>query len=181
MRIVVGVSAGTGSPNALRWAADLARQVDGHLRAVMAWREPRPPAAPGMHPPAVARTGPDQPAHDAEERLARLVAAALGDDHKVECVVEEGGPVRVLRRASRDADLLVLDSPRQEKLIGISSGKLVAPRLLYRSACPVVTMPSSGRGPSGLRRLAAAVADSAGRAGRAGLPPLSASSDEPLS
>jgi hypothetical protein len=48
----------------------------------------------------------------------------------------------------------------------------VAPRLVYRSACPVVTMRASGRGPSGLRRIAAAVAESAGRAGRPGPPPI---------
>jgi hypothetical protein len=48
----------------------------------------------------------------------------------------------------------------------------VAPRLIYRSACPVVVMPVAGRGPSGLRRFAAAMADSAGRAGRPGLPPI---------
>lgn len=170
--IVVGVSARTGSPNALRWAAEVGAEVDGHVRAVLAWRPPRPPAAPGMHPPAVARTGPDDPEQDARDRLAALVAAALGEDHRVECAVEEGGPVRVLLRASRQADLLVLDSPRQERLRTLSGGKLVAPRLLYRSACPVVTMPASGGGPSGLRRLATAVAESAGRAGRPGLPPL---------
>jgi len=168
--IVVGVSARTGSPNALRWAVDVAGQIDGHVRAVLAWRPPRPPAAPGMHPPALSRTGPEDPVQDARERLDRLVTSALGDDHKIDCVVEQGGPVRVLLTASRYADLLVLDSPRQEKVSGLS-GKLVAPRLIYRSACPVVTMPAMHSGPSGLRRLAAAVADSAGRAGRAGLPP----------
>jgi len=165
--ILVGVSARTGSPNALRWAADVASQVDGRVRAILAWRPPRPPAAPGMHPPAVARTGPEDPAQDARDRLAALVAAALGDDHEVECVAEEGGPVRVLLRASTGADLLVLDSPRKS-----TGGTLVAHRLIYRSACPVVTMPASGAGRSGLRRFAAAVADSAGRAGRPGLPPI---------
>jgi len=170
--ILVGVSARTGSPAALRWAADVASEVDGRVRALLAWRLPRPPAAPGMHPPAVTRTGPDDPARDARERLAGLVAAALGDDHEVECVAEEGGPVRVLLRASRQADLLVLDSPRRRQ-----GGKLVAARLIYRSACPVVTMPAAGEGPagggpSGLRRFAAAVAESAGRAGRPGLPPI---------
>jgi nucleotide-binding universal stress UspA family protein len=169
--ILVGVSARTGSPGALRWAADVASQVDGQVRALLAWRPPRPPAAPGMHPPAVTRTGPEDPAQDARDRLAGLVAAALGPDHRVECVVEAGGPVRVLLRASRHVDLLVLDSPRQEKMSGLG-GKLVAPRLIYRSACPVVTMSASGRGPSGLRWIAAAMADSAGRAGRPGLPPI---------
>jgi nucleotide-binding universal stress UspA family protein len=170
--IVVGVSARTGSPGALRWAVDVAARVDGTVRAVMAWRAPRAPAAPGGRPPAVPRTGPEDPAQDARERLSRLVAAAVGDVNRVACVVEEGGPARVLRRASRQADLLVIDSPRQERRSGVS-GKLLAPRLLYRSACPLVIMPAGDRGPSGLSRLAAAVADSAGRAGRAGLPSIS--------
>jgi nucleotide-binding universal stress UspA family protein len=170
--IVVGVSARTGSPAALHWAADVATQIGGRVRAVLAWRAPRAPGTPGLHPPAVARTGPDDPEGDAQQRLVAFVVAALGAGNDVECTVEQGGAVRVLLAASRHADLLVIDSPRQEKLTGLSSGKLVAPRLIYRAACPVVTMPAMGGGPSGLRRFATAVADSAGRSGRAGLPPV---------
>jgi hypothetical protein len=60
------------------------------------------------------------------------------------------------------------------------SPKLVAARLIYRSPCPVVVMPPrprrAGGAFSGLRqatgRLATALVESAGTAGRAGIPPL---------
>jgi nucleotide-binding universal stress UspA family protein len=146
--IVVGVSTRTGSPTALRWAVDVADRLGGRVRAVLAWRLPRPPAAAGGHPPAVSRTGPDDPEQDARQRLAEFVSTALGDEHDVECMVEEGGPVKVLLRASRNADLLVVDSPRQDRLANMS-GKLVAPRLVYRLACPVVIMPATRQRPGG--------------------------------
>lgn len=178
--IAVGVSSRTGSPVALRWAADLAAKLDGHVRAVMAWRPPRPPATPpGVHPPAVHTTGSEQPERDANERLARLVADALGEGHQIECRVVRGGPVAVLRTAAEEVDLLVIDSPRPGKL-GSMSAKLVAPRLVYRCPCPLVVMPpvhqDSGGAVAGLRqttsRFAAALAASAGTAGRAGIPPI---------
>jgi hypothetical protein len=77
---------------------------------------------------------------------------------------------------------IAVDSPRQDRLANMS-GKLVAPRLVYRSACPVVIMPATGQrlggAAAGLRkattRLTSALADSAGTAGRAGIPPIPAS------
>jgi nucleotide-binding universal stress UspA family protein len=184
--IVVGVSGRTGSRSALQWATDVAARVGGRVRAVMAWRPPRPPAAPGLHPPAVSSTGPDDPEKDAQQRLARLVAEAVGADHGVECVVERGGPVRVLLDASRHADLLVIDSPRAEKLTGVP-GKTVAPRLVHRAECPVVVMPPgrrAGNATAGLRRAASrfatALTESAGTAGRAGIPPIPAPAPPPV-
>jgi nucleotide-binding universal stress UspA family protein len=175
--IVVGVSGRTGSSLALRWAADLAARLGGRVRAVLAWRLPRPPAAPAVHPPAVPSTGVADPEKDAMERLERFVSEALGQDHGVECAVIHGGPAAVLLKAARDADLLVIDSPRPAKLAG-GSGKTLAPRLIYRAPCPVVVMPATvaHRAGSGLReatgRFTAALARSAGTAGRAGLPPI---------
>jgi nucleotide-binding universal stress UspA family protein len=158
--IVVGVSARTGSPAALEWAVNVASQLDGRVRAVMAWRPPRAPAAPGGRPPVVSSTGPAEPP---AEVLEQFVAAALetaGEKVPVEEVVQLGGPVRVLLSESRTADLLVIDSPRREKLA--SAGKLVAPRLIHRSACPVVVMPATAgaRRPRG--RLISALVDPVG-------------------
>jgi len=177
--IVVGVSAVTGSPLALRWAADLAARLGGQVRAVLAWRVPRPPGAPGVHPPAVPSTGVADPEKDAQERLAQYVAAALGEDHGVESVCVQERQVEVLLKMATAADLLVIDSPRPAKLTGMSA-KLVAPRLVYRAPCPVVVMPpvaaAGGGAAAGLRqatgRFAAAVVNAAGTAGRAGIPPI---------
>jgi hypothetical protein len=179
--VVVGVSPRSGSPAALQWAARAAAASGARLRAVMAWRAPRPPGAPGVHPPAVSRTGVDDPEREAQERLERFVATALGDDHTVEPVAAHGGAVNVLLAAAVDADLLVVDSPRAAKLADFSA-KLVAPRLIYRAACPVVVMPANPVGVFGAGRLsgfgtavgrfAGAVARSAGTAGRPGIPPV---------
>jgi hypothetical protein len=186
--VVVGVSPRSGSPAALQWAARAAVTSGAHLRAVMAWRAPRPPGAPGVHPPAVSRTGADDPEREARERLERFVATALGEDHNVESVVAHGGAVGVLLAAAVDADLVVVDSPRAAKLADFSA-KLVAPRLIYRAACPVVVMPANAIGAFGAGRLsglgtavgrfAGAVARSAGTAGRAGIPPLPVTTTPP--
>jgi hypothetical protein len=95
--------------------------------------------------------------------LEQFVAAALetaGEKVPVEEVVQLGGPVRVLLAESRTADLLVIDSPRREKLA--SAGKLVAPRLIHRAVCPVVVMPATAgaRRPRG--RLISALVDPVG-------------------
>src|SRR5690349_20519914 len=100
--IIVGVSK-SGSRAALLWAVHYAHRTAGRVRAVLAWRPPRPPAAPGGHPPVVPHTGADDPAGEAQARLAQMVAETLGGDHKVECVAVRGGPVGALLTAAADA------------------------------------------------------------------------------
>ena len=175
--IVVGVSGRTGSPAALRWASEAANRLGGQVRAVMAWRPPRAPAAPGGHPPAVHRTGPEDPQGEASRRVEGFVAAALGADHSVESVAVRGPAVPTLLEASRAAYLLVLDSPRPNKLATMSQ-KLVAPQLIFLASCPVVVIPPSD-GPGGPRtvrrvaeRIATAAAEAAATAGRPGLMPF---------
>ncbi len=141
--VVVGVSPTSGSPAALRWAADEARLRDAPLRAVMAWRPPRPPAAPGGRPPAGLPTEADDPEADARVRLRDFVGAALGTDDtapEVDCVVVKGGAVNALRSAAREAQLLVIGEARAGKFNSVRSG-LVAPKLVVDAGCPVVVMP----------------------------------------
>jgi nucleotide-binding universal stress UspA family protein len=135
--IVVGVSVRSGSPAALRWAADEARRRRCGLVAVRAWRAPRPPAAPAGRPPGVSRDV-DAAFADGEEKLAADVAAALGADAKVECRLVKGTPVSVLLKESEGAVLLVLDAPRRTDL---KANTLLAHRLMYHVGCPVVVMP----------------------------------------
>lgn len=127
-------------------------------------------------PPGTDKSG---GAQDASETVNRLVSEALGESHGVECVAVRGGAVRVLLKAAREADLLVVDSPRPTKLAKMST-KLVAPQLIHRSQCPVVVMPAAqieGAGASaGLGRatgrVAAAIATAAASPGRPGLAPF---------
>jgi nucleotide-binding universal stress UspA family protein len=145
--IVVGVSPTTGSPNALRWAAEEARLHSAQLVAVLAWhlpRLPRPPAAPSDRPSAgvVPLAGEDHAAR-AEELLREFVVAALGRVGATECRAVRGSAVTALLAAAHGAQLLVIGEPRARRLASVRAS-LVAPQVFARSSCPVVAMPGAG-------------------------------------
>jgi len=171
--VAVGVSATSKSPRALVWAAAQARQNAGVVVAVRAWKKSRPDA--GV-PAAVGADDPLETEADraAQEALAQDVAAALGPEHEAELRLVRGGTYRVLLAAAADADLLVVDAPRQ-----LLVGPMFAHRLIYAAACPVVVMPPEVSDGSGSRLSKAAgalgrsVITAAGTAGRPGYrPPL---------
>jgi hypothetical protein len=130
----------TGSWAALQWAAQEARLRRGRVRAVMAWRSSGlPGGAPGRVPAqAIIEASPQQRA--AEQTLSEFVADALGDDHDVELRAVEGKALAVLLQEAENAALLVLDSPAVAKLYDPSARRL-APRVIFRSPCPVLVMP----------------------------------------
>lgn len=174
--IVVGVSASTGSRAALRWAVAASGGAGARVRAVMAWRMPRPPSAPAGRPPAsLTLASSDDPGAEAQATLERLVFDALGQSHSVQCLAIRGTAAGVLLEQAKVADLLVVDSPRTTKLSNVSA-TFVAPQLIFEASCPVVVMPPPGGGP--LERLrevggkaARRAAQAAATAGRPGLPP----------
>lgn len=141
--IVVGVSPTTGSPAALRWADREARLRRRPLRAVMAWRPPRPVAAPGGRATTTLAARADHAA-DAAQLLRAHVRAALGSTDRVECEVGHGSPAKVLAKIADAvrAELLVLGEPRPGRLKSVSTA-LVARQLLYRLPCPIVALPPS--------------------------------------
>lgn len=169
--IVVGVSVRSGSPTALRWAADEARRRRCGLVAVRAWRAPRPPSAPGGHPPAVSRDVAGA-FTAAEEKLSADVVEALGPDAKVERRVIKGTPVSVLLKESEGALMLVLDAPRRTDL---TANTLLAHRLMYHVGCPVVvmppalTLPGPGRAARIGKEVGTRIAKAAASAGRPGI------------
>jgi len=176
--VVVGVSTTSTSPGALTWAVAEAAARGGSVVAVRAWR-PVTPTSSGTRPPL--QTYDAETAYAGErERLSADVAAVLGPDHQVECRLVEGGRRKVLLKQARDADLLVVDAPRQTELSG---GVFFAHRLVYAAPCPVVIMPPSvsGLGPTGLakagRKLGEEVVRAAGTAGRPGVRPPFTSGD----
>jgi hypothetical protein len=171
--IVVGVSATSKSPTALAWADAQARQNGGRLIAVRAWRAPNPQATPSGTPASRITHGADVE-QAARESLIADVAATLGADHAAELRLVQGGKYAVLIQAAAEADLLVVDAPRQ-----LLAGPMFAHRLVYAASCPVVVMPPlvSGEPPSVLNRVAGAIGRSvvtaAATAGRPGYrPPL---------
>jgi hypothetical protein len=171
--VVVGVSATSKSPAALAWAAAQATANLGRVIAVRAWRLPNPQATPAGTPAGrIARV--DEVEAGARQALESDVAAALGEGHAAEVRLVRGGRLKVLLKAAAEADLLVVDAPRQ-----LVAGPMFAHRLLYAASCPVVVMPPvlSGEPPSTLRRVVGAVGRgvvaAAGTAGRPGYrPPL---------
>jgi hypothetical protein len=170
--VVVGVSATSKSPTALAWAAAQARQNNGRVIAVRAWKVAAPQATPAGTSVGRIEVAEDVE-RDARERLEQDVEAVLGPDHGVEIRLVRGGTYRVLVKAAAQADLLVVDAPRQ-----LLVGPMFAHRLIYATACPVVVMPAvSSDSPSKLTRAAEAlgrsVVTAAGTAGRPGYrPPL---------
>ncbi|WP_375489826.1 universal stress protein [uncultured Jatrophihabitans sp.] len=145
--VVVGVSPTTGSPQALRWAAGEARLRAAPLRAVMAWRPPRPPAVAGTRPPAGLTQAGTDAAAEAEQALREFVAQALGADSLtppaaggVHCEVVRGSAVTALLTSARDAQLLVIGEPRAGRVSNVRT-TLVAPQVMLRANCPVVAMP----------------------------------------
>jgi hypothetical protein len=168
--VVVGVSATSKSRAALTWAHAQAAQNAGRVIAVRAWKVPSPQATPSGTPANRIAVSSDVE-HEARESLAQDVAAALGPDHRAELRLVRGGTYRVLVAAAEEADLLVVDAPRQ-----LLVGPMFAHRLIYALACPVVVMPAeSSAGPSRLARAAGAIGRSAlvaaGTAGRPGYRP----------
>jgi nucleotide-binding universal stress UspA family protein len=177
--IVVGVSERSSSPTALQWAVREAAAHGGRVIAVRAWRPTPPQTGSRVNPAPLREFGPD--VETAERQVLEAdVAAVLGDGHTVETQLVVGGRRKSLVRASRDADLLVVDAPRTAQL---SPPPLQLRRLVYGASCPVVVMPPalSGEGRTLLERAGASalrsMVEAAGHAGRPGVRPPSTVSD----
>jgi len=166
--IVVGVSPTSGSPGALRWAAEQAAARGGRVVAVRAWRPHAPETATGGRVPSVVS---DDSALSAEQsRLAEDVAHVLGRDHLVETRVVAGKRRAVLVEESRGADLVVIDAGHSTEV----GARWLGSRLVRAAHCPVVVVPPAlgGRGSSPLGAAAISfgrsVERAAGTAGRPG-------------
>jgi nucleotide-binding universal stress UspA family protein len=142
-RIVVGVHGSLGSLQALRYAADEARERCVPLVPVIAWVPPGGDAAERSRPsPHLRRIWRDE----ARKRLWEAFDAGLGglpSDVKVEPHVERGdtGPVLV-ELADQPDDLLVIGTGRRgflSRLLRRSVGRYV----LAHATCPVLAVPPS--------------------------------------
>ena len=142
-RIVAGVHGSLGSLQALRYAADEAREREVPLVAVIAWVPPGGDLAERGHPSAYLR----QVWTDAaRERLLGAFEAGLGGlpgDLEVQAQVARGetGPVLV-DIANQPGDLLVIGTGRRS-LIGRALRKSVGRYCLAHATCPVLAVPPS--------------------------------------
>lgn len=162
-RIVVGVHGSLGSLQALRYAADEARERCVPLVPVIAWIPPGGDIAERRHPSPYLR---QIWRNAAKERLWTAFEEGLGGipaDVRVEACVERGetGPVLV-DVANKPGDLLVIGTGRRS-LIGRALRKSVGRYCLAHAKCPVLAVPPSalmdemGRGLWPLRRRASHV------------------------
>jgi nucleotide-binding universal stress UspA family protein len=142
-RIVVGVHGSLGSLQALRWAAEEARERHVPLVPVIAWVPPGGDMAERSHPsPYLRRVWRDA----ARARLAAAFDEAFGGvpgDLPVQVRVERGdtGPVLV-GVASRPGDLLVIGTGRRHpvsRALRRSAGRYC----LAHATCPVLAVPPS--------------------------------------
>jgi nucleotide-binding universal stress UspA family protein len=142
-RIIVGVHGSLGSLQALRYAADEARQRDVPLLPVIAWLPPGGDLAERRHSSPYLRKIWRE---DAGRRLWAAFDAALGGvpaDLRVEPRVARGetGPVLV-GTADQPEDLLVIGTGRRAGL-GRVLHRSVSRYCLAHAKCPLLAVPPS--------------------------------------
>ena len=142
-RIIVGVHGSLGSLQALRYAADEARQRHVPLVAVTAWIPPGGDLAERRHSSPYLRKIWREAAW---ERLRSAFDAGLGgvpDDLQVESQVARGdtGPVLV-DIADQPDDLLIIGTGRRAG-VGRALHRSVSRYCLAHARCPVLAVPPS--------------------------------------
>jgi nucleotide-binding universal stress UspA family protein len=142
-RIVVGVHGSLGSLQALRWAAEEARERHVPLMPVIAWVPPGGDMAERSHPSAYLRK---LWADAASARLSAAFEEGLGgipDDLCVRSLVARGetGPVLV-DVCDRPGDLLVIGTGRRNA-VGRALHRSVGRYCLAHATCPVIAVPPS--------------------------------------
>jgi nucleotide-binding universal stress UspA family protein len=142
-RVVVGVHGSLGSLQALRLAAEQARDRQAVLVPVVAWTPPGGDFAERSHPsPYLRRIWREA----ARQRLADAFDAGLGgvpDDVPVQARIERGEPGPVLVDvADRPDDLLVIGTGRRSP-IRRALRKSVGRYCLAHAQCPVLAVPPS--------------------------------------
>jgi nucleotide-binding universal stress UspA family protein len=142
-RVIVGVHGSLGSLQALRYAADEARQRDVPLLPVLAWMPPGGDIAERRHSSPYLRKIWRE---DAWRRLWAAFDAGLGGVPADLCVEPqvargESGPVLV-GTADQPDDLLVIGTGRRGRL-GRMVHRSVSRYCLAHARCPVLAVPPS--------------------------------------
>jgi nucleotide-binding universal stress UspA family protein len=142
-RFIVGVSGSAGSLQALRYAAELARNDAATLAPVLAWTPPGGELADRYYPSAELRRAWKQAAWD---RLWRAVELAIGGpptDVAFSPVVVRGEPGRVLTElAVQPVDVLVIGAGRRGALRRLLACR-VSRYCVGHAYCPVIAVPPS--------------------------------------
>ena len=128
--IVVGVDGSGPSIVALRWAAVLAPLFKGHIRAVTSWQYQ---IALGTFTPVLW-----QPEEEARKICAAAVATAYNGHppQRLEMIVSQGSPAKVLVEESKTAQLVVVGSRGHGGFEGLLLGA-VSTAAAEHAKCPV--------------------------------------------
>ncbi len=138
--IVVGVDGSAGSEDALRFAAEEAKQRHARLRVVHAWHVPV--AANGAGFAMAYPIAPEELEEGAKktlEKSVRALAEAL-DGIDVEQVVEQGQASEVLVKQTDGAELLVVGTRGHGGFVGLLLGS-VSQQCAHHAHCPVAIVP----------------------------------------
>ncbi|HEX6519239.1 MAG TPA: universal stress protein [Streptosporangiaceae bacterium] len=142
-RIIVGVHGSLGSLQALRYAANEARELEVPLAPVIAWVPPGGELADRRAPSPYLR---EIWREDAWQRLLAAFETGLGGipaDLRVEARVERGETGAVLVDvADQPGDLLVIGTGRRS-VVGRALRKSVGRYCLAHATCPVLAVPPS--------------------------------------
>ena len=142
-RVIAGVSGSAGSLQALRFAAEMARENDATLVPVLAWTPPGGEAADRRYPSPTLRAA---WRHAAWERLWRAVDLAIGGppaDVRLfapEVVRGEAGEV-LTHVAAGPGDVLVIGAGRHGGLRRLACR--ISRYCLAHASCPVIAVPPS--------------------------------------
>jgi nucleotide-binding universal stress UspA family protein len=139
-RVVVGVDGSEESLHALRWAADLARDLGADVEVVAAYHyTPVGIGSPWVAP--VPMIGDREMREAASDVLDNAVEKASAADVVVERTVAEGAAAARLQDRAQDADMLVVGSRGHGGFTGLLLGS-VSRRCLAHPVGPVVVVPS---------------------------------------
>jgi nucleotide-binding universal stress UspA family protein len=134
-KIVVGVDNSPSSHKALLWAYDEAERWGAELHIIHAWEGPSRP---------VARVAVTEPRDITEYDNAEILAAAMkeipdGGKVSVHPHLYEGEPAELIRRESKDADLIVIGAHGRHGFREAMVGS-VAYKLTHQAPCPVAVV-----------------------------------------
>ena len=139
-RILVGVDGSVKSIAALKWAAELAAQLNAEISVITIWQTPFPTVelmAIGFNLDLTELN--ERPEQIAQYRIEKSIVGAYGEPSPsgVTRCVEEGYAALVLVEKSKNFDLLVLGNRGHSPLVETLLGS-VSLHCLAQSHCPVV-------------------------------------------
>lgn len=136
--VLVGVDGSASSHKALAWAASEAADHGADLVVLNVWEHTLLPPAGG---PSVSEREVLDPSHRTADELLSEIKEVLGDNPpvRVQPVVKQGNPAKVLIEQSGDAQLLVVGTRGHGGFRGLVLGS-VSQHVAAYARCPVTVV-----------------------------------------